>query len=121
MPANEQQPSITNYNFTENEEGIRQLHICPAGCGCDMVQPVTWTVQQTQVDEELGLFGMVLECPNCDWEGEDIFTTPEIDAYDARVDAGLNEMQRLTEQPMRDYLARFTVAIEDDRLLPEDF
>lgn len=94
------------------------LHLCP-GCTSGLVQPVEWG-QTTG-----GFWELTLYCPNCAWSTEGVFDQAQVDAFEERLDDGLGDMlgdlRRLTQANMAEEIERFTVALESDLILPEDF
>ena len=68
---------------------------------------------------------MTLECPNCSWTTDDIFTRDQVNRFEEQLDAGLatmlSDLRRLTQANMSDEVERFATALRDDLILPEDF
>jgi hypothetical protein len=66
-----------------------------------------------------------LNCPNCDWYTEGLFTQDQVRELEDRLDEGLADMlrdlQRLTQANMADQIDRFINALNADQILPEDF
>ncbi len=94
------------------------LHVCPA-CGSHLVQPVAWS-EAGECKWEL-----LLNCPNCFWAHEDVYSEAEVHALEEELDQGLEDMlrdlQRLTQANMADEVERFSAALAQDHILPEDF
>jgi len=67
----------------------------------------------------------VLNCPNCDWYTEGLYTQDQVRELEDRLDEGLADMlrdlQRLTQANMADQIDRFVTALHADQILPEDF
>ena len=106
--------------FDENGSGreTRPLHLCP-GCGSPLVQPLSWSETE---DEQ---WVLELGCPNCAWHDEGVFSQPEIEELEDRLEDGLSDLlddlHRLAQANMADEIERFVSALEADRILPEDF
>ena len=66
-----------------------------------------------------------MNCPNCDWYTEGLFTQDQVRELEDRLDEGLADMlrdlQRLTQANMADQIDRFINALNADQILPEDF
>ena len=94
------------------------LHVCP-DCSSHLVQPVQWG------EGSHGAWEMTLECPNCSWTTDDIFTRDQVNRFEEHLDAGLatmlSDLRRLTQANMSDEVERFATALRDDLILPEDF
>jgi len=94
------------------------LHICPA-CRSDLVQPREW--------RDAGPDHWLLErfCPECWWEGEHRHEQRIMEAFDIALDDGTDILVRslhdLTAERMQDDIERFTIALDADAVLPEDF
>jgi hypothetical protein len=106
--------------FAENaaEHDTRPLHICP-DCESPLVQPLSWSETE---DEQ---WELLLNCPNCEWRDEGVFSQGEIEDLEDRLEDGLTEMlddlHRLAQANMVDEIERFVRALEADLILPEDF
>jgi hypothetical protein len=94
------------------------LHICPE-CASHLVQPTEWR------EVPRGFWELTLQCPNCEWVDEGVFDQDQVDALEERLDDGLTAMlgdlRRLTQSNMAEEIERFTVALQGDLVLPEDF
>lgn len=94
------------------------LHICPE-CGSDLVQPLEWG------EGTGGSWELTLQCPNCHWLVEGIYSRDKIDQFEEQLDDGLADMladlRRLTQANMAEEIERFVAALEADMILPEDF
>jgi hypothetical protein len=111
--------TIEVVRFHEADPSIPQgLHVCPA-CDSELVQPVAWS------EAAEGKWELLLSCPNCFWACEGTYTEDEVHALEEELDSGLEDMlrdlQRLTQANMADEIERFTSALTDDHILPEDF
>ena len=96
----------------------RQLHVCP-DCESGLVQPVSWS---QIADEE---WELVLQCPNCWWSCEGVFSSTEVGELEEHLDAGLAEMladlKQLSVANLAEQVERFAAALHADLILPEDF
>jgi hypothetical protein len=110
-------PSVVRVNDHEHV-AHRGLHVCP-DCSSELVQPVDWS----EAPEEC--WTLVLNCPNCDWYTEGLYTQDQVRELEDRLDEGLADMlrdlQRLTQANMADQIDRFITALNADQILPEDF
>src|SRR5205807_1199951 len=95
-----------------------QLHVCPH-CQSELVQPVAWNEASGDRWE------LTLECPNCRWYAEGIYSREQVDALEERLDDGLakmlDDLGRLAHANMTDHVERFVAALGADLILPEDF
>jgi hypothetical protein len=111
--------TIEVVRFHEPDASIpKGLHMCPA-CDSQLVQPIDWA------EAADGKWELLLSCPNCFWSSEGSYTEDEVLALEDELDAGLEEMlndlKRLTQANMAEEIERFTVALQGDHILPEDF
>ena len=110
--------SIEVVRFGDQNHATRGLHVCP-DCASDLVQPIDWS----EAPEEC--WNLALNCPNCDWYTEGLFTQDQVRELEDRLDEGLADMlrdlQRLTQANMADQIDRFINALNADQILPEDF
>jgi hypothetical protein len=94
------------------------LHICGT-CASNLVYPVEW--------EEAGAthWEVTLRCPNCEWSGTGIFEQELVERFDEELDRGtealVRDLKRLAHANMEDEIERFTTALLDDHIVPEDF
>ena len=109
---------VVLFSDTPAVERDPDLHVCRS-CPSELVYPVSW--------EEAGpaSWRVVLRCPDCEQVREGTFAQDAVDAFDERLDAGIDalatDLRRLTRANMADELARFSAALHADALLPEDF
>jgi hypothetical protein len=110
--------SIEVVRFGEGTHSVRGLHVCPE-CASDLVQPIDWSEAS---DDS---WNLVLNCPNCGWYTEGLYTAAQVRELEDRLDEGLADMlrdlQRLTQANMADQVDRFVIALYADQILPEDF
>jgi hypothetical protein len=110
--------SIEVVRFSPEEPVSPRLHVCPE-CQSELVQPVAWG------ETAGGFWELTLHCPNCEWLTEGVFNQDQVDEFEERLDEGLAEMladlRRLTQANMAEEIDRFTVALQTDLILPEDF
>jgi hypothetical protein len=110
--------SIEVVRWGDQNHATRGLHVCP-DCASDLVQPIDWS----EAPEEC--WNLALNCPNCDWYTEGLFTQDQVRELEDRLDEGLADMlrdlQRLTQANMADQIDRFINALNADQILPEDF
>ena len=99
-------------------ESIADLHIC-GGCDSNLVYPVEW--------DEAGAthWEVMLRCPNCEWSGTGVFEQDVVERFDEELDRGtealVRDLRRLAQANMEDEIDRFTVALDQDHIVPEDF
>jgi hypothetical protein len=110
--------SIEVVRFYAEDPHTTGLHSCPR-CSCQLVQPLDWR------EAPQGFWELTLHCPNCDWLDEGIYDQDQVDALEEKLDEGLTAMlcdlRRLTQSNMAEEIERFTAALHDDLVLPEDF
>jgi hypothetical protein len=110
--------SIEVVRWGDPNHATRGLHVCPE-CSSELVQPVDWSEAP---DER---WHLALNCPNCDWYIEGLYTQDQVRKLEDRLDEGLADMlrdlQRLTQANMADQIDRFVIALNADQILPEDF
>jgi hypothetical protein len=110
--------SIEVVRWGDQNRVTRGLHVCP-DCHSDLVQPVDWSEAP---DDR---WNLALNCPNCDWYAEGLYTQDQVRELEDRLDEGLADMlrdlQRLTQANMADQIDRFVTALYADQILPEDF
>lgn len=94
------------------------LHVCP-DCASRLVQPLRWG------EGNSGSWEMALECPNCCWSTEAVFSREQVDQFEEQLDAGLaailSDLRRLTHANMSGEIDRFATALRVNLILPEDF
>jgi hypothetical protein len=94
------------------------LHVCPE-CQSPLVQPVSWT------EAGAGQWQLDLHCPNCDWEGDGVYTQQQIERFEDTLENGvqsiLADLKRLTYANMTAEIERFSQALQADLIVPEDF
>ena len=94
------------------------LHVCGA-CSSELVYPVEW--------EEAGPahWEVTLRCPNCEWAGTGVYEQGTVERFDEELDRGteclVRDLKRLMTANMEEEIERFTDALRDDHILPEDF
>ena len=129
MNPEQQQPSVRRIilpsgrrievvRFSDQSHAVRGLHICPE-CKSELVQPIDWSEAP---DDR---WNLALNCPNCDWYTEGLYTQDQVRELEDRLDEGLADMlrdlQRLAQANMADQIDRFVSALYADQVLPEDF
>jgi hypothetical protein len=104
--------------FGDHSHVVRGLHVCPE-CNSELVQPVDWS------EAPNNCWNLALNCPNCDWYTEGLYTQHQVRELEDRLDEGLADMlrdlQRLAQANMADQIDRFVIALHADQILPEDF
>lgn len=104
--------------FSDHKHVVRGLHICPE-CNSELVQPVDWSEAPDDC------WNLALNCPNCDWYTEGLYSQDQVRELEDRLDEGLADMlrdlQRLAQANMADQIDRFVTALYADQVLPEDF
>lgn len=94
------------------------LHVC-GSCDSNLVYPTEW--------EEAGAthWEVTLRCPNCEWAGTGIFEQDLVERFDEELDRGtealVRDLKRLAHANMEDEIERFTTALLEDHIVPEDF
>ena len=85
----------------------------------DRVHPLDWREVEDMRWE------LDLRCPDCRWEGGDVYDQPEVERYDdvLLAEAGdmIEELDRITRQNMAEHLERFSAALHADAITPFDF
>jgi len=103
---------------TESASSQLDLHVC---CECDsqLVYPVQWS----EVDRES--WEVTLRCPNCEWCHTDVFDQETVERFDEELDRGtdslVDDLKRLIHANMEEEIDRFSQALIQDHILPEDF
>ena len=109
---------VVRFHDAEETAHRRGLHMCPE-CESDLVQPVDWS--EASEDQ----WELLLNCPNCGWYEEGVFSQDQVQNLEERLDEGLedilHDLQRLTHANMTDQIERFVTALGADLILPEDF
>lgn len=101
-----------------HDEAATDLHIC-GSCASNLVYPTEW--------EEAGAthWEVTLRCPNCEWSGTGIFEQELVERFDEELDRGtealVRDLKRLAHANMEDEIERFTTALLEDHIVPEDF
>lgn len=108
--------------FYDHEEDPDQgLHICRE-CDSKLVQPVAWSENE---DDQEHSWNLTLHCPNCLHTEEGVYTQAQVDALEEVLDEGLDDMltdlRLMTRVNMAEEIGRFTFALANDFILPEDF
>jgi hypothetical protein len=110
--------SIEVVRFSAQEKTGPGLYVCPE-CTSELVQPVQWG------ETASGYWELTLHCPSCDWLTDGVFDQDQVDEFEEHLDEGLAAMladlRRLTQANMAEEIDRFTVALQTDLILPEDF
>jgi len=94
------------------------LHVCPE-CDSSLVAPVAW--------EEAGPreWAVTIQCPNCEWWDADVFDEATVERFDEELDRGtdslVDDLKSLVAANMEDEIERFSQALTNDYILPEDF
>jgi hypothetical protein len=102
----------------QHDESISDLHVC-GSCSSTLVYPTEW--------EEAGVthWEVTLRCPNCEWAGTGIFEQELVERFDEELDRGtealVRDLKRLSHANMEDEIERFTTALAQDHIVPEDF
>jgi hypothetical protein len=101
-----------------HDEAATDLHIC-GSCASSLVYPTEW--------EEAGAthWEVTMRCPNCEWVGTGIFEQDLVERFDEELDRGtealVRDLKRLAHANMEDEIERFTTALLEDHIVPEDF
>lgn len=116
-PAAEAAPALAPLP-TPHDDAVADLHVC-GSCESNLVYPTEW--------EEAGAthWEVTLRCPNCEWTGTGIFEQDLVERFDEELDRGtealVRDLKRLAHANMEDEIERFTTALLDDHIVPEDF
>jgi hypothetical protein len=100
------------------DESIGELHVC-GSCSSTLVYPTEW--------EEAGTshWEVALRCPNCEWAGTGVFEQDLVERFDEELDRGtealVRDLKRLAHANMEDEIERFTTALAEGHIVPEDF
>ncbi len=115
-------PASTTDAAAEREATLEQiakdLTLCGL-CECEFVQPIDW--------DEAGSrhWRLTLRCPNCEAIGTVVVEDEVVDHYDLALERGSAELARslhgLVEANIEDEAERFSAALENGLILPEDF
>ncbi|MEZ5156598.1 MAG: hypothetical protein R2718_10865 [Solirubrobacterales bacterium] len=99
-------------------DDLVELHVCPE-CDSRLVHPLDWTVADDVH------WRVSLRCPECEWSTTGLFEQAVLDRFDQVLDAGTDalhaDLRRLERMNMEAELRRFSAAIGDDLILPDDF
>ena len=95
-----------------------ELDLCPC-CDSRLVQPLDWA------PTEDGRWRVERRCPECSWSGAGVYGQETVDNYDDTLDAGTErvvmDLRLAVRANMLERMDAFIDAINDDRILPEDF
>jgi hypothetical protein len=114
----DQQAPVAATPAQPHDETISDLHVC-GSCASTLVYPTEW--------EEAGAthWEVALRCPNCEWAGTGIFEQDLVERFDEELDRGtealVRDLKRLAHANMEDEIERFTTALTEDHIVPEDF
>jgi hypothetical protein len=101
-----------------HDDAVDDLHVC-GSCASTLVYPTEW--------EEAGAthWEVTLRCPNCEWTGTGTFEQDLVERFDEELDRGtealVRDLKRLAHANMEDEIERFTTALTEDHIVPEDF
>jgi phage-related protein len=110
---------VVYFNEEARETRTRQtLHICP-DCDASLVYPTQWR----EVDR--CSWEVSLRCPNCEWHVTDVYDQDTVERFDEELDRGtdnlVDDLKRLVAANMEEEIDRFSRALANDHVLPEDF
>ena len=98
--------------------GPRELHICPV-CDSSLAYPVHWS------EADQTCWEVTLRCPNCEWSETEVFDQETVERFDEELDRGtdslVDDLKRLIHANMEEEIDRFSQALIQDHILPEDF
>jgi hypothetical protein len=103
---------------SHHDDAATDLHVC-GSCSSNLVYPTEW--------EEAGTthWEVTLRCPNCEWCGSGTFEQELVERFDEELDRGtealVRDLKRLAHANMEDEIERFTTALLEDHIVPEDF
>ena len=96
----------------------QDLHLCP-DCDSVLVFPTEWS----EVDRMQ--WEVTLRCPNCEWCHTGVFDQDTVERFDEELDRGtdslVDDLKCLIRANMEEQIERFTRALVEDHILPEDF
>src|SRR4051812_25055324 len=101
-----------------DDQHVQDLHVC-GSCSSTLVYPTEW--------EEAGAthWEVTLRCPNCEWNGSGVFEQELVERFDEELDRGtealVRDLKRLAHANMEDEIERFTTALDEGHIVPEDF
>jgi hypothetical protein len=114
----DQQAGVAASAPAAHDETISDLHVC-GSCASTLVYPTEWDEAGTMHWE------VALRCPNCEWIGTGIFEQELVERFDEELDRGtealVRDLKRLAHANMEDEIERFTTALEEGHIVPEDF
>jgi hypothetical protein len=88
-------------------------------CDSPLVQPVSWE------EAAGGTWRVLVRCPECETWRDDEFDQVTVEAFDAALDAGTDELtcdyRQLCRANMSDEIDRFVAAVDAGAIAPEDF
>lgn len=100
-------------------KAVNSLHICPH-CDSTLVQPTYWEQQ-----EDRTRWRVWRRCPECEWATDGIHGGIEIDAFDAQLDDGAqqlaHELRSLQHENMSAMASAFIIALNNDLITADDF
>ena len=101
-----------------SDGGLLELHICPE-CDTQLVYPTHWS-EVDRVNWEV-----TLRCPNCEWVHTGVFDQETVERFDEELDRGtddlVDDLKSLIHANMEEEIERFSEALVNDYILPEDF
>jgi hypothetical protein len=94
------------------------LHLCP-DCDSVLVYPTQWgEVDRMQWE-------VTLRCPNCEWLHTGVYDQDTVERFDEELDRGtdnlVDDLKRLIRANMEEEIERFSKALVENHILPEDF
>jgi hypothetical protein len=100
------------------ETRTSDLHVCP-DCTSRLVYPLAWDEAGDQA------WGLLLRCPNCEWQGEGVFPQHVVEQLDEQLDHGtqvlVRDLKQLMHANMEEEVERFIAARNAGPILPRDF
>lgn len=102
----------------EQAATTQDLHLCP-DCDSVLVYPTQWG----EVDRMR--WEVTLRCPNCEWLHTGVFDQDTVERFDEELDRGtdnlVDDLKRLIRANMEEEIERFSRALVENHILPEDF
>ena len=102
----------------QQAETTQDLHLCP-DCDSGLVFPTQWS----EVDRMR--WEVTLRCPNCEWLHTGVFDQDTVERFDEELDRGtdnlVDDLKRLIRANMEEEIDRFSKALIENHILPEDF
>ena len=126
LPKDSQVKDATGFTGDEEIKVTDLLHICQAGCGCEMVYPLFWKNSQRCAEGIVEkTYDFCMRCPECEHIREGRFNEDQVEAFDEVLNQGtedlLAQIKDMARSRFEQEVEVLVAAINNDHLLPEDF